>query len=200
MLLSHLVNHGHSFKNAKDLFNLLASFPLQRRSSFHLFQPQRDILTWPKADKGKSKLKQLSLLKFDIKTKKVTGERHSGISIPMNYCLDCNEGLKLVSRGRSKRNVKSSPVDKKNGKFTCSLYILHCCALNRYSFCKIAKQDAMLHILESTFDFLSTKEDLIHDDRGFNQDMRSFQERKQKDIDDFIGRSKKRVDSHWNQY
>ena len=115
MLLSRLVNHGQSFKNARELFNLLASFPLQR-SSFHLFQPQRDILTWPKADKGKSKLKQLSLLKFDIKTKKVTGERHSGISIPMNYCLDCNEGLKLVSRGRSKRNVKSSPVDKKNGK------------------------------------------------------------------------------------
>ena len=116
MLLTRLVHHGHSFKNARDLFKLLAAFPLQR-STFHLFQPRRDLMIWPQADKTKSKLKQLSLLKFDLPTQKVTGERHSGISVPVNYCLDCNEGLKLVSRRKSSRRVKCSPVNKKNGKF-----------------------------------------------------------------------------------
>ena len=112
MLLARLVNHGHSFKNARDLFHLLAAFPLER-SSFHLFQPRRDLLTWPKADKPNSKLKQLSLLKYDEESNQVKGEFHSGISVPIPYCLDCREGLKLVSE---RTIVDSKPVNEENGK------------------------------------------------------------------------------------
>ena len=112
MFLRRLVNHGHSFKNAKDLFDLLAAFPIER-SSFHLFQPCQNLLIWPRADKSNSKLKQLSLLKYDKESKQVKGEFHSGISVPIPYCFDCREGLKVFSE---RTIVDAKPVHKENGK------------------------------------------------------------------------------------
>ena len=58
----------------------------------------------------------------------------------------------------------------------------------------------MAHILDSTFNFACSQEDLVHDEHCSNRDVSSFQERKQKQIDDLIGKSVKRVDSQWDQY
>ena len=56
MHLVRLVNYGHSYQSAQDLFELLKEFPL-RNSSYHLFKPCRNLLSWPVIDKTTSGLK-----------------------------------------------------------------------------------------------------------------------------------------------
>ena len=63
MHIGRLVNNGHSFDGAEDLFNLLSKFPLQH-SFFHLFKPKRKKLPIP-TPKDKTALSNFHLITFD---------------------------------------------------------------------------------------------------------------------------------------
>ena len=120
MHLVRLVNYGHFYKDAKDLFELLKEYPLQR-STFHLFQPCRNLLTWPVVDKKASKLKSLHLLRFDSEKEKAFGQYHSDVSIPIEYSTHKSEGLKIKTTMQSRKFDKSQKgvIDIENGKFLC---------------------------------------------------------------------------------
>ena len=110
MHLIRLVNYGHSYNDAEELFNLLASFPLQQ-STFHLFKPRRNILKWPKADKQRSKLKQLHLLQYCPEVGTVKGYFHSGISNPIHFKFHPTDGLRK----------EESEINNDSSKTACSL-------------------------------------------------------------------------------
>ena len=123
MHLVRLVNYGHSYQNAEDLFKLLKEFPLQR-SSFHLFKPCRNLLTWPAVDKKTSKLKRLHLLKFDSEREKAFGFYHSNVSTPIEYLTHKKEGLriKMTIQSRENGNCQKGVIDIENGEiFFCNL-------------------------------------------------------------------------------
>ena len=119
MHLVKLVNYGHSYQNAEDLFTLLKEFPLQR-SSFHLFKPCRNLLTWPAVNKKTSKLKRLHLLKFDSEREKAFGFYHSNVSTPIEYLTHKKEGLRIM-KSRENDNSQKGEIDIENGEIFCNL-------------------------------------------------------------------------------
>ena len=103
MHLVRLVNYGHSYQSAKDLFELLRVFPL-RSSSYHLFKPRRNLLTWPVIDKTMSKLRKLHLLEFDSKKQKAYGKLHSNVSTKIEYYVHKKEGLQIRATNKEDKN------------------------------------------------------------------------------------------------
>ena len=132
MHLVRLVNYGHSYQNAEDLFDLLLQFPLQR-SSFHHFKPHRNLLSWPVINKATSKLNRLHLLQFDAEKQTAYGKHHSNVSIPIEYRTHKMEGLRIITN-KEKRNRSTNFnddskgfIDVENGKLqnvitSCKLY------------------------------------------------------------------------------
>ena len=125
MHLVRLVNYGHSYQSAQDLFELLKEFPL-RNSSYHLFKPCRNLLSWPVIDKTTSRLKKLHLLEFDPKQQKAFGKLHSNVSTKIEYFAHKKEGLRIKKiKGKKKnRNVVDfeswkGVIDVDNGTWLC---------------------------------------------------------------------------------
>ena len=128
MHLLRLVNYGHSYQSAKDLFDLLQQFPLQR-STYHLFKPHRNLLSWPAINKKTLKLKRLHLLEFDSEKQKAFGKYHSDVSTSIEYCTHNKEGLQIMQKTQRKGSKNSDDsswqgcIDVGNGKLdsTCIL-------------------------------------------------------------------------------
>ena len=95
--LARLVNHGHSFETAEDLFNLLSEFPL-RHTYFHLFKPERNRLPIPKPDSAE--LSNFYLVEYDRDKGIVTGKYHSQIGTKIRFVVDKDQGLKRSDRLR----------------------------------------------------------------------------------------------------
>lgn len=120
MHLVRLVNYGHSFQTANDLFDLLQQFTL-KRSTFHVFKPQRNLLSWPTINKTTSKLNRLHLLEFDAEKQKAFGKFHSNVSIAIEYRTHKNEGLQIVNTRKRKEKTDDNDdsqgfIDVENGK------------------------------------------------------------------------------------
>ena len=110
MHLVRLVNYGHSYQSAQDLFELLKEFPL-KNSNYHLFKPCRNLLSWPVVDKTTSKLRKLHLLEFDPKQQKAFGKLHSNVSTKIEYISHKKEGLRIKTIRGSKKNKCRDDVE-----------------------------------------------------------------------------------------
>ena len=105
MHLSRLVNSGHSFEGAEDLFNLLSAFPL-RHSFFHLFQPQRHKLRIPEPSNQAKDITNFYLMEYDRDQGVCIGQFHSEVSVKMHFKIHNTEGLKKLSRRNQNREVE----------------------------------------------------------------------------------------------
>ena len=74
--LHRLVDGGASFKNATELYNLVAEHPL-KHSEFHLFLPQRSLINWKVDAKLVEKLGSYYFLEYNTKTGNTIGKIHS---------------------------------------------------------------------------------------------------------------------------
>ena len=96
MHLAHLVNHGHSFEGAEELYNLLSEFPL-RHSFFHLFQPQRGKLRLPKPATS-SPIPSFYFMRYNKDEGTATGQYHSAIGSMVKFHVDQTQGLKKMRK------------------------------------------------------------------------------------------------------
>ena len=103
MHLLRLVNYGHSYQGAKEIFDLLRLYPLQS-CVFHYFNPKRDILQFPEPKQG-SNLAQFYLLQFDHEKGKAFAKWHSEIGTKVAFDVNGIEGLRKRTNG-SKQQVK----------------------------------------------------------------------------------------------
>ena len=108
--LTRLINHGHSFSTAEELYDLLVEYPL-RHSEFHLFQPKRTALyDWtvsqPTKDIG---MKWFYLLRYDAEKKCTTGFHHSRHSSGI-HLKAVDEFVSLDISGKSDDNSSSTEL------------------------------------------------------------------------------------------
>ena len=106
MHLARLVNHGHSFEGAEDIFNLLRLHPLQH-SFFHLFDPKRDIVRWPQP-KPNTQLSKFHLVQYDRDSKKAFGKYHSKYGTAIKFVVDEKEGLKKKNQSKASKKQCTS--------------------------------------------------------------------------------------------
>lgn len=104
MHLGRLVNYGHSYQNAEDLFNMLSNFPLQY-SFFHLFKPMRNKLPIPTPN-DKASLSNFHLIRFDATKGIAKGRYHSEFSIDQIFETHQTEGLRKEPKRGRKKNKK----------------------------------------------------------------------------------------------
>ena len=141
MHLVRLVNHGHSFEGADDLFNLLRTFPLQH-SFFHLFQPNREMLPWPKPN-ANTQLSKFHLVEYDRVRKEVAAKFHSHIGTAQLFDVDEREGIKKKPKTTSKKKSPSlelpapilpeSSAQSKEISFPNAWGHIHCSTFSRES-------------------------------------------------------------------
>jgi len=108
MHLLRLVNYGHSYQGAKEIFDLLRLYPLQS-CVFHHFNPKRDILQFPEPKQG-SNLAQFYLLQFDHEKGKAFAKWHSEIGTKVPFDVNGIEGLRKRTNG-SRQQVKPTPAE-----------------------------------------------------------------------------------------
>ena len=104
MHLVRLINYGHSFEGAEELYNLLVRFPLQH-SEYHLFRPNRNLLSWPKP-KAASQLKKAYLTLYDHEKQVAHTKLHSKISTASLLNRHRLEGLKKPPKRKKKASQK----------------------------------------------------------------------------------------------
>lgn len=131
--LNRLVNHGHSFATAEELYELLVKFPL-RHSEFHLFQPNRDnMVDWSVTREIEELgIKSFYRLEYDEENECTTAFYHSrhsvgvrlnavdefGKSKATNLSLDQKEdpdlhnNFKSIGNGDIDKMKKSELIDK----------------------------------------------------------------------------------------
>ena len=96
MHLNRLVNYGHSFEGAKELYDLLSTYPLNH-SFFHLFEPQRKKLPIPTPRcKDISEMQNFYFVKYDRDKGIATGKYHSEVGTETYFEIDEQEGLKKI--------------------------------------------------------------------------------------------------------
>ena len=119
MHLARLVNYGHSFEGAEDIYNLLKRFPLQH-SEFHLFKPNRKLLIWPAPAKN-CQLKQFYLVEYERDNQIASGKYHSGHGTKVEFDADVEEGLKrrtaVKSRKKKRPDDAVTDIVTNNGKY-----------------------------------------------------------------------------------
>ena len=91
MHLNRLVNHGHSFEGADELYELLAMFPLQH-SFFHLFKPTRSV-QFPQPSDRDAGLSNYHFILYDKDEGKAIGRYHSDIGTDVHLYSHSTEGL-----------------------------------------------------------------------------------------------------------
>lgn len=92
MHLLRLVNHGHSYEKAEDIFRILQEFPLQH-THVHLFTPQRNQIPIPKP-KDDSGLSNFHLVLYDRKSQIATAKYFSDYSKDVYFQKATTLGLK----------------------------------------------------------------------------------------------------------
>ena len=104
--LKRLVNYGHGYSTAEELYNLLVEFPL-RFSEFHLYQPKRKhLIHWPTTKRiDNLGLKMFYLLEYDHEQKRTEGFYHSRHSRGIHLEAVDEQCMKLQS---AKEEVESS--------------------------------------------------------------------------------------------
>ena len=100
MHLMRLVNYRHSFEGAEELYNLLVRFPLQH-SEYHLFRPNRNILSWPKP-KATTQLKKAYLTVYDREKQIAYRKIHSKIGCAALLNRHSSEGFKKPPKKKKK--------------------------------------------------------------------------------------------------
>jgi len=136
MHLARLVNHGHSFEGAEDIFNLLCEHPLQH-SFFHWFAPQRDIIRWPQP-KPNSVLSKFHLVEYNSVSKTATAKYHSKYGTDTAFDVHKSEGLQKQSK--KAKGSKTTEEPKKNEK-----------AKTTDATTTASADDAWKHIIRTTF-------------------------------------------------
>lgn len=106
MHLARLINYGHSFDGAEDIYNLLVLFPLQY-SEFHYFDPKRNLLTWPEASAA-AKLASYYIVNYKREERIAVGQFHSGLSTPVILDVHQTEGLKMRPKKKKKKVIVAS--------------------------------------------------------------------------------------------
>ena len=152
MHLARLVNHGHSFESAEDLYHLLSSFPLMH-SFFHLFRPKRKVIPMPVP---RDMLSAFHLVQYDRTTKVASARFHSQHGTDVLFDVHGKEGFKKCTK-QPRTRPKTVPRDNEC-KFFLDQYIIHfiqlliissaLCVLNE----DVEVIDASDHILLTTFD------------------------------------------------
>ena len=99
MHLTRLVNHGHSYKGAEDLFDLLSRYPLNH-SFFHLFRPKRKSVNFPTPPDNNAGLSNFHFISFDRDIGEAYGKYHSDIGTKTLLQLHPTEGFKKKSDKR----------------------------------------------------------------------------------------------------
>ena len=207
MHLVRLVNYGHSYQTAEDLFDLLSLFPLSR-SSYHLYKPKRSLLKWPRPNTKTSKLNQLHLLQYcqevqdaEYHSTKLEGRIHSDLSKPIEYRFHSKEGVQKARATDSEQ--ERDPIDPQNGKFALSTNIYFTSSSSNSTNVIMknkATQDANDHLLKSTFPFDASFEKLIEDVTACNRETQGCQKRKVEENADRIDRSKVKLEENWKSY
>ena len=93
MHLTRLVNHGHGYEGAGDLFDLLSEFPLEH-SFFHLFKPKRNSIPFPSPVNNDAGLSNFHLVKFDRDSGEGMGKYHSDVGTEVLLSSHPSEGIK----------------------------------------------------------------------------------------------------------
>ena len=114
MHLARLVNYGHSYQGAEEIYRLLRRFPLQY-SEFHLFSPQRNLLIWPKP-KQNTTLKQFYLVEYDRESQEASAKYHSGHGTSIMFDTHTKEGLKK----RGARTATNMNMNTRDVVSTCN--------------------------------------------------------------------------------
>ena len=97
MHLARLVNYGHSYEQAEDLFNLLSTYPLQH-SFFHLFKPKRGKLPFPTPTS--KELSNFYIVEYDNDKGVAVGRYHSKVGKDIHFEAHKTEGLKSTKKHR----------------------------------------------------------------------------------------------------
>jgi hypothetical protein len=92
MHLLRLVNHGHSYEKASDIFRILQEFPLQH-THVHLMTPQRNKIPIPKP-KDDSGLSNFHLVLYDREMKVAKARYFSEYSNDILFEKSLKFGLK----------------------------------------------------------------------------------------------------------
>ena len=114
MHLVRLVNYGHSFEGAEELYNLLVRFPLQH-SEYHLFRPNRNLLNWPKP-KATTQLKKAYLVQYDCEEQIAHRKIHSKIGCAALLIRHRSEGLKKPPKKSNQKAARKDQVVQINSK------------------------------------------------------------------------------------
>ena len=109
MHLTRLVNYGHSYEGAEDLFDLLSNYPLQH-SFFHLFKPKRKLLPFPKPQNNDAGLSNFHFIEYDRDNGTAAGKYHSDVGTKTQFQSHPIDGLikKKVSRQEGGEKLTSS--------------------------------------------------------------------------------------------
>ena len=106
MHLARLVNHGHSYESASDVYKLLERFPLQH-TFVHLMKPQQNTLPFP-TPSDKASLSNFHLIKYNRKDRVAVGRYHSQYSVDIPFVTCRKEALKKQGRKKAKKAAKNS--------------------------------------------------------------------------------------------
>lgn len=93
MHLTRLVNHGHAYEGAEDLFDLLSQYPLEH-TFFHLFKPKRESIPFPSPLDNDAGLSNFHLVEFNRDTGEAKGKYHSDVGTEVLLSSDLSEGFK----------------------------------------------------------------------------------------------------------
>ena len=100
MHLARLVNYGHSYETAEDIFDLLLRYPLNH-TYVHLYKPKRKYLPYPKPRNAAAGLSNFHLIEYDNEKGTAAGKFHSHIGTETKLRVHATGGLKAVpKRGR----------------------------------------------------------------------------------------------------
>ena len=87
--------NGHSYEGAEGIFELLSMYPLQY-SFFHLFQPKRKVLLYPKPQNNDTGLSNFHFMEYDRESGAALGRYHSDVGMQVRFQSDPTEGLKKI--------------------------------------------------------------------------------------------------------
>jgi len=114
MHLIRLVNYGNSYEGAEDIYDLLVRFPLQH-TIFHLFNPKRKLLIFPKP-KANNQLGRFYLLEFDGDAQEASAKYHSGYSTKIMFDANDIEGLRMRPKKKGRNPQENPAIAEQNGE------------------------------------------------------------------------------------
>ena len=108
MHLARLVNYGHSYEDAADIFNLLSEYPLSHTYT-HLYEPKRKYLPFPKPKNANAGLSNFYFFQFDNEKGTAVGKYHSKDGTETKLQSHPQQGLRALKR-RQRSNCTAIDV------------------------------------------------------------------------------------------